>query len=95
MDRDQFAPLSFIATIAFAILAIALLGLAGFVLGDAKVLFLALATAGLSYAAQFLFTLACGAAPYPEDKMALAGQVLQAGAVLVFLYGALYVLGQA
>ncbi len=57
MQDHDYQRLSFQATIAFDLMALFLLGLAGFALGDPAVLFCSLAVAGLSYAAQFCYTL--------------------------------------
>lgn len=55
MNLSEFLRCSFVATVAFALLALALLGAAGLVFGSKATLVLAVLASGASYIAQHLF----------------------------------------
>mgnify|MGYP001244501351 CR=1 FL=1 len=94
MTQPDYHRLSFQATIGFALMALFLLGQAGFALGDPAILFHGLAVAGLSYVAQWIYTLvSVGAVKSPWGlRLLWVGGAFQLLAVVLFVRGAFLIL---
>ncbi len=88
MSDIDFLKLSFLACIAFAILAVLCLLASGFLLGDASIMLDAILVVGASYAAQTCYTFAPGLRLDRRQLVFAIGVTFQIVAIGVFLIGA-------